>query len=260
MSHYNELTDFRYGKMLYNINDYPIGRSIKEYGEWCQGEIDLLEKIVRPGMTVIDAGANVGTHSLAFASMVGKDGRVLAFEPQRLIFHQLAGNVALNSIENIWCHYSAISDEHGFIKVGQLDFEKLYNFGALQIETNTSMDKFENVPITIIDDLELDSCHLIKADVEGMEEKALRGAYNTIIKFKPFLYIEDERPEKTESLISYIKSLGYELYKHLTPSFNPNNYKGNTQDLLGGYVSTNILCIPKGKNVDMSKLGTLYKV
>lgn len=247
LSNFNDLTDSRYGKMIYNINDYVIGRSIKEYGEWCQGELELLKEIIKIGMTVLDAGANIGTHALAFSSMVGKEGKVLAFEPQRHIFYVLAGNVAINSIENIWCYYCAVSDQRGTIEVRQLDFETTYNFGALQLEAQTNSDRFEEVPTILIDDLALNSCDLIKADVEGMEEKVLRGAIQTIAKYRPFLYIEDERPQKSESLISYIKSLDYESYWHLTPAFNPNNFKANHNDILGGYVSKNMLCIPKEK-------------
>lgn len=260
MSNFNDLTDSRYGKMIYNINDYVIGKSIKEYGEWCQGELELLKGIIQPGMTILDAGANIGTHALAFSRLVGKEGKVFAFEPQRHIFNILAGNVAINSIENIWCYYCAVSDERGIVKVRQLDFEAPYNFGALQLEAQVDNAKFEDVPTILIDDLELNSCHLIKADVEGMEEKVLRGAAEAISKFRPFLYIEDERPDKSESLILYIKNLGYELYWHLTKAFNPNNYKSNNNDLLGGYVSKNMLCIPKENEIDVLKLVELYKI
>lgn len=255
----NGITDSRYGNMIYNINDYVIGRSIKEYGEWCQGEIDILKEIIKPGMTVLDVGANIGTHALAFSYMVGSIGKVLAFEPQRHIFHILAGNVALNSIQNIWCYYNAVSNEHGIIKVKQLDFEASYNFGALQLEDGANLDIFEEVPTILIDDLLLNSCGLIKADVEGMEEKVLRGAAQTIKKNRPFLYVENERPDKSESLIAYIQSLDYQIYWHCIPAYNPNNFKENKNDLLGGYVPINLFCIPMESSLDPSIYEALKK-
>jgi FkbM family methyltransferase len=259
MKSFNGITDSRYGTMIYNTNDYVIGRSIKEYGEWCQGEIELLKEIITPGMTVIDAGANIGTHSLAFSSMVGSKGKVLAFEPQRHIFHILAGNVAINSIQNIWCYYNAVSDEHVIMKVKQLDFEASYNFGALQLEEGVNPVNYEEVPAIFIDELPITSCGLIKADVEGMEEKVLRGAVQTIEKNRPFLYVENERPEKSESLISYIKSLDYQIYWHCKPAFNPINFKENKNDVLGGYVPINLFCIPKESSFDASGYKELVK-
>ena len=259
MKNINGITDSRYGNMIYNINDYVIGKSIKEYGEWCQGEIDILKEVIKPGMTVLDAGANIGTHALAFSYLVGSKGKVLAFEPQRHIFYILAGNVAINSIQNIWCYYNAVSDERVTIKVKQLDFEASYNFGALQLEDGANIEIYEEVPSVLIDDLTLNSCGLIKADVEGMEEKVLHGATQTIEKFRPFLYVENERPEKSESLISYIQSLDYQIYWHCKPAFNPYNFKENKNDVLGGYVPINLFCIPRESSFDASKYIELVK-
>ena len=50
-----------------------------------------------PGFNV-DVGANIGTHTLAFARLVGERERVFAFEPQRLVAQVLAANIALNSL------------------------------------------------------------------------------------------------------------------------------------------------------------------
>ena len=71
----------RYGEMIVPAMDTYIGRSLIEYGEWTNGDIALLEQIIRPGMTVVDVGANIGSHTLAFSKAVGKHGRVLALEP-----------------------------------------------------------------------------------------------------------------------------------------------------------------------------------
>ena len=72
----------RYGGMDYYADDYYIGASLEMYGEYSELEIDLLRRIIKPGWTVVDAGANIGALTLAFAEMVGTDGIVHAFEPQ----------------------------------------------------------------------------------------------------------------------------------------------------------------------------------
>ena len=79
----------RHGLMLYFNTDLYVGDSITKYGEWAEVETELFSKLVQPGMTVVEAGANIGTHTLALANMVGPAGRVYAFEPQRRIFQLL---------------------------------------------------------------------------------------------------------------------------------------------------------------------------
>src|SRR5437879_3259216 len=57
---FNILGSCRYGQMLYNRHDIYIGRSLAAYGEFAELEIELLRKILRPGQTAVDAGANIG--------------------------------------------------------------------------------------------------------------------------------------------------------------------------------------------------------
>ena len=51
----------KHGLFMYNRNDAFIGRGLDVYGEWCEFEIQLLRLFIKPGNTVIDAGANIGT-------------------------------------------------------------------------------------------------------------------------------------------------------------------------------------------------------
>src|SRR5438067_8697138 len=55
-----------------------------------------LRRLVRPGQTVIDIGANSGVHSLPMAALVGEGGRVIAFEPTRAAYDRLRRILALN--------------------------------------------------------------------------------------------------------------------------------------------------------------------
>src|SRR3954467_11045049 len=95
---FNRLKSCRHGKMLYNVNDMYVGRSLDLYGEFSQGEVELFAKIVRSGDVVLDVGANIGAHTLFFAQSTAPLGGVIAFEPQRLVFQTLCANMAINSI------------------------------------------------------------------------------------------------------------------------------------------------------------------
>lgn len=58
----------------------------------------------------------------------------------------------------------------------------------------------------------MEECHFIKVDVEGMEENVLRGAQKTIMKFKPILYVENNRWDKSADLIGFVRNLKYIMY------------------------------------------------
>jgi hypothetical protein len=87
--------------------------------------------------------------------------------------------------------------------------------------------------------------HLLKVDVEGMELQVLQGAQESIRKFRPLIYIENDRKEKSAELIGMLRSLDYELYWHLPPLYQANNYRECSDDIFPNIVSFNMACIPK---------------
>src|SRR5262245_33988737 len=117
------------GIMIYFANDSYIGRSLDCYGEFSEGEAALFQQIVQPGMTVLDAGGNVGAHTICFAKEVGPGGKVIAVEPQRAIFHMLCGNLALNKHSNVVALHSALGATSGTTRVPRIDYTKGSNFG-----------------------------------------------------------------------------------------------------------------------------------
>src|SRR5262245_11408475 len=107
---FNHLSMCRYGAMLYNINDWPVGQSLDAYGGYGVGELHLFLQLICAGDTVVEVGANIGAHTVFLSRMVGETGKVYAFEPQRIVFQTLCANVALNSLTNVHCFHSAVGD------------------------------------------------------------------------------------------------------------------------------------------------------
>src|SRR5947199_9441604 len=118
---FNHLKDCRHGRMLYNVNDAYVGRSLDLYGEYCEGEIELFKQLVRPGDVVIEVGANIGAHTVWLARATSPGGAVIAFEPQRLAFQTLCANLALNDIVNALAYQQACGRKPGYIFVPVLD-------------------------------------------------------------------------------------------------------------------------------------------
>ena len=77
--------------MLCNLNDYYMGKAIATYGECCELESQFLLNIADRGEMVVEVGANMGIHTVPVARSLAAQGRkLLAFEPQRVIFSNSA--------------------------------------------------------------------------------------------------------------------------------------------------------------------------
>lgn len=126
-----------------------------------------------------------------------------------------------------------------------------HNFGGLGLGNFT---EGERVPVQTLDSLNISGCHLIKIDVKGMEESVLRGAKGLIAKCQPFLYIENDRPDRSASLIEYLFSLDYKLYWHLPPMAANSNFFGTPTADLGRIISVNMICVSKSKNCNIQGL------
>ncbi|QDT58994.1 hypothetical protein SV7mr_14980 [Stieleria bergensis] len=247
----NRIKECRHGTMVYNIHDMYIGRSLDLYGEFSEGEIALFSQFIRPGHVIVEAGANMGAHTVWFGKQVGPQGAVLAFEPQRIIFQLLNANIALNQLTNVHAMWAALGQRPGLTVVPQLDYGKQNNFGGL------SLGEFQNgqsVEVRTIDRLNLPQCDFIKVDVEGMEQDVLAGATQTIAKHQPALYVENDREDKARALTQFIDALGYNMYWHTPLLFSSNNFAGNPQNVFGGILSRNMLCLPKSRKQQISGL------
>jgi FkbM family methyltransferase len=231
----------RHGAMLFFSNDHYVGRSLDLYGEFCEGEYELFATILRPRMTVVDAGASIGVHTVALAELVGPSGQVFAFEPQRALYHLLCGNLALNGHSRVSAFQAGLASTARSIVVGVAEAsEPIIWDGALDAQSPPC----EQVPTTPLDSFDLVQCHFIKVDVDGMELDALKGASETLAKHHPVLYVANDRRSNSPDLIQWLLDRHYRLYWHLPPLYNPQNYFQDSMNVFAGIVSTNMLCIP----------------
>lgn len=236
------LKQCRHGPMLFLRGDQYVGRSLELYGEFSELESTLFSQIVRPGFHVAEIGANIGTHTVPIARLAGPSGRVLAFEPQRVIHQILCANLALNGLFNVNIRQAGVGASPGHLRVPPVDYAAIGNFGGISLEDSSDG---EEVPIVRLDDQDLPALHFIKIDVEGMEHDVLAGARQTVARHRPVMYVENDRKEKSAALIRLLEELDYRLYWHTPPLFNPANFAGNAVNVFDNIVSANILCMPR---------------
>ena len=98
------IKDCRHGRMMFLPRDAYVGRALDLYGEYGEIEARTLAQLVGRGQTVVEAGANMGAHTVHLGQLVGPAGRVVAFEPQRAMFYILCANLALNDLFHVFAY------------------------------------------------------------------------------------------------------------------------------------------------------------
>jgi FkbM family methyltransferase len=148
---------------------------------WNRDEYAAFRAAVRPGDTVLEAGANVGAYTLLFAQWVGASGRVFAFEPDPIAYAGLQQHIALNAVgDRVTPVAAAVAD--GRDPVLRLAPGASSGLSRL-VQANEPATKTSEVAAVSIDQFCAEhrlAPRLIKIDVEGAELAALRGARATV--------------------------------------------------------------------------------
>jgi FkbM family methyltransferase len=131
----------------------------------------------KPGMTVVDVGASIGSYTLVAANRVGSTGSVIAFEPSPSRFDGLERNVALNGFQNVEARRLAIADEVDTQELA-VDTTGTYAADGLVAETTTLDTALDASP------------DVVKIDVEGGEFDVLEGMERTLIEARPAVILE----------------------------------------------------------------------
>ena len=155
----------------------------------------LLLKMLKPGMVVVDAGANIGQYTLLAARAVGPSGSVLAFEPVSFNFTRLTRHVSENGLTNVSLDELALWDSITALELAQPEgYED--NTGTFSTGVQGAT-RYETVPAMPFDDvadrMKLSRVDVVKMDIEGGEYRALLGMQRTIDRDHPLLLVELNR-------------------------------------------------------------------
>ena len=237
--------DCRHGRFSFLPHDAFVGRSLDVYGEFAEHEVRLFQKLLRAGDVVVEAGANIGALTVPIARAVGPAGKVIAVEPQGVLAQLLATNVAANALGHVEVRHAALGAAAGTIRVPGIDYRKAGNFGGVAM----GGDRGREVPLETIDGLGLAALAFVKIDVEGMELAVLEGGARTIRTHRPILFVENDRTERSAPLIAHLLAAAYELWWHITPLFDRQNFFGATEDVVHNVCSFNMLGVPRERGL-----------
>lgn len=243
------LLETRYGAMECFEADTVVSRALELYGEWAQPELEVLEQLVGPGATVLDIGAFLGTHTLAFARMVGPHGKVHSFEPRQAVRDVLQANVARNDLEQVEIHACALGLRESKLAVPSVEVDvgadKALNFGGLAL-TGVSVDQAmsaEAILIRPLDAFSFERLDLVKIDAEGMEADVILGGGRTFARHRPIVFAECNDLEKGGEALRALRAMGYSVYGVLSPAYNPHNFRGNTENIFGEASEASLLAV-----------------
>lgn len=176
-----------------------------------------LDKISNP--VVFDVGANIGT----FATWIARafpQGRIHCFEPQHAVFQQLAGNVAINNLYNVFTHNMALGAENCHVQFNQPDYFVKHDFGTFSLKTDKHLQRTAEtltVEVRTLDSFMeiygVQRLDLLKIDAEGMDLEVLSGAKKTIKKFFPKIFVEhsDNEVSIKDSIMEFLSQFEYEF-------------------------------------------------
>ena len=108
----------KYGSMYVPAQDTVIGMALSLYGEWAEHEIDAITDGLADGETIVDVGANVGTHALAFGARFPRSP-IVALEPQPFVFSLLTANALVNGYAGIRALNLGCDDRTAVVPAGE---------------------------------------------------------------------------------------------------------------------------------------------
>ena len=123
------LKDCRWGRFLLLRGDM-ISTYADVYGEWSELEVSLYRRLLKTDSVVVEVGANLGLHTVPLAK-IASSGRVICFEPQRLIFNILCGNLALNNLVNVDAHRRVVGERAEIVTIESTDYDTPWNYGCV---------------------------------------------------------------------------------------------------------------------------------
>lgn len=173
--------------------------------------------LVKPGMVFVDVGAQFGYYTLMAAKRVGRNGKVVAFEPKKWVRHILSANIHINFYDNVEIFPYALFSESGRLPI--IDYGSMIITDRCQLQTQKELEEVEVVAFdSIIDSIKLTRINIVKIDIEGAELGCLEGMAKSISQWEPVLFIE-VHPSKLPNfghtcndLFQFIKDINYNFY------------------------------------------------
>ena len=181
-----------------------------------------VQKVLKPGDIFVDLGANEGFFSIVGSKIVGKEGQVIAVEPQQRLWEIIVKNVEINGLSNVMLLPYGIGSSNGEAEMhfypnlnsGASSLAKSFNFKVSLRKFRKAIYSTSKITIKTLDEIfeQGRNIKLMKVDIEGFELEALKGAkqllgnhtiQNLLIEIHPeALHSLDQSEKEIENLLT----------------------------------------------------------
>ena len=259
----------------YKVDSFSLSKyATVEFAQWqhpfCEpfqlrdSSVDFYRNLVKPGDFVIDIGAHLGDTTVPMALATGKEGTVLALEPNRYVFAVLKKNASLNSaLTNIVPLNIAATAEDGQFSFNYSDAsfcnggflsqrEKLdqHHKYSLQVEGRNLEKILEKEYASLLPTLSL-----IKVDAEGYDKEIIKTLSKIIETYRPKILSECNQfltKTEREELYDVMTRFNYKLYRieeDDTTAFIAVNDKPLTKEDMTKFKHFDVLAVPEHRSV-----------
>jgi FkbM family methyltransferase len=224
-------------RSLASISTYVL----LEQETWFEKEMAFLAAYLKPGMSVVDVGANVGVYALSMARRVGPQGHVFAFEPSSETRDRLVAGVKANGLANVTVLASAVSDQAGKAVLG--------HGASSELHALVANGPGEPVALTTLDNEDgagrWQRIDFLKLDAEGAEGRILAAAHAFLKRHAPLVMFEVKAGTTVNSgLVDAFRALDFSVFRALPEA--PLLVPSGAQTDLDGY-ELNLFAVPSDK-------------
>jgi FkbM family methyltransferase len=229
----SRVTETRLGIVQYLPDERTLGRSLDRYGEWLQPQIDLINRLLRPGAIVIEAGSGIGAHALALAQVLGSTGHLFAYEADPIHHRILTQNLIMNGLRR-------------FVTVMKRELTcRTPSQAGRDPDLQTPTAEADEVHSDAVDELMLARLDLIKLSERCNPHTVLDGGAATIWRLRPLLFIAIPIASSLRIIAEHVETFSYRCWEVATPYFSPTNYNRRMEDAFEGEAATALLAIPE---------------
>ena len=191
-----------------------------------------LYSLLKPGDAFVDAGGNVGVHTLLAGTLVGESGSVVTFEAHPLNARALRRSVKLNGLAaRVTVHSVAVGARRSRVCLPRTALDERFSeskhgdvaqmeFMVKDRAAHGSCGANEQeVPLETLDSFELPRVDVIKADIQGSELEFFKGGEATLRRHRPVLIYEMEDGllqrfggATSSTVVEWLNALGYHVF------------------------------------------------
>ena len=215
----------RVGIVQYFPDDDAQGRSLEWYGEWLQGELDLVLRWVRAGGVGMEVLAGVGAHAIGLAEALRETGHLFLYEERPVVNRVLAQNLAANRLRNVTLMARTLGGPAGGNAADALD------------------------------DLHLERLDWLKVNAGADAQAIIVGAEATLWRTRPLLFFAAPDEAHLHELAGHVRRFSYRCWRVETRLYDTNNFNRRPADIFDGRTALALLAIPEEHTVDLADTG-----